>query len=321
MPSSWSTRPLPALPLSDWAETKHTLHLYLQIIGKVRLAGVPKQNHWWHAPLYVTPRGLTTRLIPYGTGGFAIDVDMSGSEPTDHAVRVETSGGAAEAFALREGTSVAAFYRRLFGALDALGITADIKAAPYDHPTSTTPFPDDEAHAQYDADAVARFHRILVWTHGVMEQFRGRFLGKSSPVHLFWHSFDLAVTRFSGRPAPGRPDDPVAREAYSHEVVSFGFWAGDDTTPEPAFYSYTYPEPNGLADAGLAPSAARWRAQENGALAVLPYAAVRAADDPQEALLDFLESSYRAGADLAGWDLDGFARNGTDAVRPRTEEA
>ena len=307
MPSPTALDPpvrFPSLPLAGWRATKDTLHLYVQIVGKVRLALFPKKNHWWHVTLYVSPRGLTTRPIPYGYGTFEIAFDF-----IDHRLVVTTSTGTVRGFDLHDGLSVAAFYRQLFEILHDLGIEAAIKAEPYDRPT-TTPFPEDDEHARYDAEAVHRFWTILVGVNDVLEVFRGRFLGKSTPVHFFWHSFDLVVTRFSGDPAPsemiagmGRVD----REAYSHEVISFGFWPGDDNVPAPAFYSYTFPEPDGLREEPLAPEAATWETVRGGAMALLMYDAVREADAPRQALLDFLESSYQAGARRAGWDLEAFA--------------
>jgi hypothetical protein len=293
---------LPPLPLAAWKTTKDTLHLYLQIVGKVRLALSPPANHWWHVTLYVTPRGLTTGPIPHGYGDFAIDFDL-----VDHALVTSASDGRRRRFDLEDGLSVAGFHDRLFADLDALGIEAPIRPVPYDT-FSTEPFPTDVRHASWDREHVERFRRIHVAVDGVFQEFRGRFTGKSTPVHVFWHSFDLALTRFSGRPAPAREGaGRVEREAYSHECISFGFWTGDDRTPEPAFYSYTAPEPAGLADEPLAPGAASWTPAGAGVLAVLPYDAVRAAEAPRQAVLAFLESAYQAGAKRAGWDREAFA--------------
>ncbi len=294
---SGSTKtPFPPLPLEEWRPTKDTLHLYCQIVGKIRLKLHPKRPHWWHVPLYVTVRGLTTRSIPYGDIAFSIDFDL-----TEHRLIVLTSDGRRHEIPL-QGQSVAEFYTKLFAALTDLGIRVKILAKPYDH-SSTEPFPSDREHATYDREYVERFWRILVGVDAVMNEFAGRFYGKTTPVHLFWHSFDLALTRFSGRRAPERQvENPVEREAYSHEVISFGFWAGDDRFPEPAFYSYTFPEPDGLAEQPLRPPQAMWAPQNGSHLAVLRYEDMRTAADPRQALLDFLQSSYEAGADLAGWD-------------------
>ena len=294
---------LPELPLAEWADTKDTLHLWVQIVGKVRLASTPPRNHWWHVPLYLDVRGLTTRRMHAGAVSFELAFDF-----VDHRLVVRTSRGEVESFGLADGLSVAAFDRRLHETLAGLGLDVTIREVPYRVPWTTTPFPDDHEHARYDRDAVERFWRILDWSDGMLELFSGWYCGKTSPVHLFWHGLDLAVTRFSGRRAPEVPDaGPVDREAYSHEVVSFGFWAGDRELGEPMYYSYTAPEPEGLRDRPLRPDEARWRGYGNGSLALLPYETVRASTDPERTLLAFLESAYRAGADAAGWDRAGLA--------------
>jgi Family of unknown function (DUF5996) len=293
------TRPrLPALPLEDWEATKETLHLWAQIVGKVRMASTAPRNHWWHVPLYVDVRGLTTRRMHSSQDvTFQIDFDF-----VDHRLVARTNQGAAESFALVDGLSVAAFDEQLHATLRGLGIEVEIRETPFGVPV-VTPFPADDVHASYDRDAVERFWRILDWTDGVFEEFAGWYCGKTSPVHLFWHSFDLALTRFGGSRAPELPNaDPVSREAYSHEVVSFGFWAGDQSMLEPTYYSYTAPEPPALRGQPLRPGEARWVERDGGSLAVLPYEAVRSAPEPRTALLAFLESTYEAGATLAGWD-------------------
>jgi len=302
MPTSVSSSDrLPALPLSSWEETKHTLHLYLQVVGKLRLALTPKRNHWWHVPFYVTPRGLTTSACPCSGNRqveFAFDF-------VDHRLVVTCSDGDTHTVDLHDGLSVQQFYTRVTGVLDALGIDVPILAEPFDHPDSTIPFADDTEHDRYDAEAVRRYSHVLTQLEPIFQTFRGRFVGKASPVHVFWHTLDLAYTRFSGRRAPEMPDaDRVTQEAYSHEVVSFGFWAGDANTPEPSFYSYTYPEPDALTSQPLRPDAAQWRTQESGSLALLAYDDVRTSDDPEATLLDFLESAYLAGATTADWDVD-----------------
>lgn len=295
----------PEMPLDAWRPTKNTLHLYCQIVGKIRLAMHPRVNHWWHVPLYVSPRGLTTRPIPYNGGNFEIEFDFQ-----DHELKIHTSKGELEDFALYDGLSVADFYSSLFSNLAKLGIEPKIRAIPYEAP-STTPFAEDTVNKSYDKKYVERFHQIQVAVADILEEFRGRFLGKSTPVHMFWHSFDIALTRFSGKRAPIRDGaNRVEREAYSHEVISFGFWFGDDkTVPAPAFYSYTAPEPAGLADEPLTPSNAQW-AESNGAhLGLLMYDDVRALDDPRSVVLEFLESAYQAGAKRAGWDAESFKLN------------
>ena len=291
---------LPELPLQAWEPTKTTLHLWVQIVGKVRLALMPPRNHWWHVPLYVDVRGLTTRRLHTASGStFQIDFDF-----VDHSLQVRTAEGVSKWFALRHGLSVADFDRELHSLLGRLNLDVVIKEEPYRVPT-TTPFPDDRAHASYDHDAVVRFWQILDWADSVFDEFAGWFSGKTSPVHFFWHSFDLAFSRYAGGRAPPSPDvDPVTREAYSHEVIAFGFWPGDEQVPEPTFYSYTSPEPAGLRDHALDPVGAHWTQRGTGSLAVLPYDAVRTAFDPRAELLTFLASAYRAGADAAGWDVD-----------------
>lgn len=294
---------LPPLPYPDWEPTKETLHLWAQIVGKVKLASSPPKNHWWHVPLYLDVHGLTTRLL-HGAGGDGFEIRF---DFVTHRLVIETATGD-ESFPLVDGLSVSAFDEKLHARLGSLGLDVPILEKPFGVPT-TTPFPEDRGHASYDAEAVERFWHVLGWSADVLEEFAGRFCGKQSPVHLFWHSFDLALTRFSGRRAPAMPDaDPVTQEAYAAEVVSFGFWAGDRNLREPAYYSYTAPEPEGLRDRPLAPAGqAHWIEQGAGSLAILPYEAVRPAADPRSALLGFLESAYEAGADAAGWDREGLS--------------
>lgn len=286
--------PWPLLPLKAWQDTYVTLHMWTQIVGKIRLALSPTINHWWHVPLYVTSRGLTTSPIPLGSQSFEIIFDF-----IDHNLLVQTSGGATKALALIP-RSVADFYQELMAILRSLAIEVQIHGKPDEVP-NPIPFAEDHEHAAYDADAVNRFWQILVQTDLVFKAFRGRFLGKCSPVHFYWGSFDLAVTRFSGRPAPERPAaDPITREAYSHEVISHGFWPGGGLISGPAFYSYTAPEPNGLSQAAIRPPAAFYSSDLSEFL--LMYEDVRNADSPQQALLEFLQSTYEAGANLAHWD-------------------
>jgi hypothetical protein len=290
---------LPELSLTSWEATKETLHLWMQIVGKIRMASSPPRNHWWHVTLYVDVRGMTTRRM-HSTSGVTFEIVF---DFVDHRLVVLTNDGRVESFELVDGLSVAAFDEKLHGVLDRLGIDVPIRESPFGVP-ATTPFPNDREHASYDRDAVERFWRILDWSDGVFEEFSGWFCGKTSPVQLFWHSLDLAVTRFSGKRAPSLPGaDPITQEAYSHEVVSFGFWAGDENVREPTYYSYTAPEPPGLRDRPLRPDEAFWADQGAGSLARLPYETVRNAADPKAMLLDFLESAYQAGAGAAGWDV------------------
>jgi hypothetical protein len=289
---------LPPLPLAEWRATKDTLHLYCQILGKVRLATTAPRNHWWNVPLYVDVRGLTTRRMRHADTTFQIDLDL-----LDHRLRARTSDGREDGFALDADLSVAGFDAGLHRVLAGLGVDVDIREQPFGVPM-TTPFPDDREHAAWDRDAVERYWRVLDWTDRAFEEFSGWFRGKTSPVHLFWHSLDLAVSRFSGRAAPPLDADAVTREAYADEVISFGFWAGDDNLREPAFYSYTAPEPAGLRDQPLA--GGEWIDFGTGSLAVLPYETVRRSERPKQALLGFLQSAYEAGARAAGWDAQGF---------------
>lgn len=290
--------PLPALALTDWEQSKTTLHLFAQIVGKIRMALMPARNHWWHVPLYLHARGLTTRPVPYDQSRVEILFDF-----IDHSCIVALNDGRRIAFALRD-RSVAQFYQELFSALAAFGIEPHIRARPYDIAIQT-PFARDHTHAHYDSEYVQRFWRILSWMEPVFWEFNGDFGGKLSPIHLFWHSLDLAVTRFSGRDATPPPNaNNVNRIAYSREVISFGFWAGDARIPEPAFYAYAYPEPPRLREMPLAPQQAYWGELNGGSLALFRYADMRANDDPRAALLEFFGSAYRICAQAAHWPVD-----------------
>jgi Family of unknown function (DUF5996) len=292
---------LPELHLADWRATKDTLHLYAQILGKIRLATTAPRNHWWNAPLYLDVRGLTTRRLHHRDATFAISIDLA-----DHVVTVRTADGRDRSFELGHGMPVADFDARLHAMLAELGIDVEINEQPFGVPM-TTPFPQDVEHGSWDRDAIERFGRVLDFSDRVFEEFSGWFNGKTSPVHLFWHSFDLAVTRFSGRPAPAFDTDPVSHEAYSHEVISFGFWPGDDTVGDAAYYAYAAPEPQGLREQPL--PVGEWVESGASSLAVLPYETVRAAQDPRATLLTFCQAAYEAGATLAGWDTTSFASN------------
>ncbi|HLL07923.1 MAG TPA: DUF5996 family protein [Nocardioidaceae bacterium] len=293
----------PPLPYHDWEPTKQTLHRYAQIIGKIRLALVPYRNHWWHVTLLPATRGLTTGPMPVDGRDVEILLDL-----LDHRLCVVTSDGQERSFDLGRRPACADFYRDVFDALHAVGVNVAINAAPFDLGDSP-PLHDDTLHDSYDADAVGRFWRVLAATQHVLTEFASRFNGKASPVHLFWHSFDLAHARYSGRPATVPPQaDPVTAEAYSHEVIAFGFWPGDARrTPYPAFYSYTAPEPDGLASRPLQPVQASWQETGSGSLAILSYDDLRRDASPKSTLLDFFESAYQAGARSAGWDVTGFA--------------
>eukprot|EP00903_Cladosiphon_okamuranus_P001886 g1884.t1 len=288
---------LPALPYSDWADTKDTLHLFLQIIGKIRLKAHPKLNHWWHVTLYPHVRGLTTGRIPYQGSGFEIFFDM-----IDHRVTVSLNDGRQEAFDV-PGLTVAQFHEALFSRLEALGVSIRIVGVPYDN-KSKIPFAEDTAQRAYDADAVSDYWRALCSIASIFETYRSTFVGKQTPVQLYWHSFDLVVTRFSGRAHPLEGGTQSDREAYSHEVISIGFWPGDDTFPEAAFYGYAYPEPDGLNQVALAPLEAFWAEKNGGALAILKYEDARKAADPSKAILAFLESLYDGAAHKADWPVE-----------------
>jgi len=288
---------LPALPLNAWEPTKDTLHLWAQIVGKTRLALMPMRNHWWNATLYPSARGLTTHRMPSEAHNLEIEIDL-----VDHRLAARTSDAEA-GFDLHDGLAVAAFHQHFHDTLELLDVRAGIRAEPFGVPM-TTPFPADQQHASYDTEAVTRFLRILQWSADVLEEFAGWYCGKSSPVQLFWHGFDLATSRFSGKRVPTAPDlDAVEAEAYSHEIISFGFWSGDQISPYPAYYSYTAPEPTELRMRTLRPPSAEWLARGGGSLAILRYDDVRNSADPKATLLSFLHSAYEAGASLAGWDL------------------
>ncbi len=295
----------PRLSLNQWQDTCETLHLWSQIVGKIRLSQMPWINHSWHVPLYVTARGLTTTLIPYGTRAFEIDFDF-----TDHWLHIATSEGESRSFRLRP-MSVANFYRKLMKALGEMDIEVRIWTIPVEIPNPVQPFPENEKQASYDPEAVGRFWQALLQMHRVFTDFRAHFIGKVSPVHFFWGAFDLAVTRFSGRTARKHPGgapncaDWVMEEAYSHEVSSAGFWPGAGLG-EAAFYAYAYPEPDGFSEYIVQPEAAYYH-KELGEF-ILPYEAVRTADEPDIVLLDFLQSTYEAAADLAGWDRNALER-------------
>lgn len=295
----------PALPYDAWKDTLATLHMWTQIVGKIRLTQTPWMNHAWHVPLYVTARGLGTSPIPWRDLVFELDFDF-----IDHLLRIGVSDGRTRTVLL-EPRSVADFYRDLFRQLDELGLQVRIEARPNEVPMAI-PFDQDEQHAAYDPDYANRFWRVLVQADRVFKQFRAGFIGKASPVHFFWGSFDLATTRFSGARAPAHPGgvpncpDWVTREAYSHEVSSCGFWPGNDAAPAPLFYSYAYPQPAGFAQAPVRPAEARFDAAFGEF--VLPYDAVRLAASPDAALLEFLQSTYEAAATLAHWNRQELER-------------
>jgi hypothetical protein len=305
----------PDLPLSEWADTCATLHLWTQVIGKIRLARAPMVNHWWQSALYVTSRGLTTSPMPFGSTSFQIDFDF-----IDHTLKLQTSKGEIETVVLGP-RSVADFYAEVMGRLRGLGLETRIWTMPVEIPDSI-PFEQDKVHASYDPDYVTRFWRVLVQVDRVLTRFRGQFLGKVSPVHFFWGSFDMAVTRFSGRRAPKLASASpnlgawVMQEAYSHEVSSCGFWPGNGGFGKAAFYSYAYPEPEGFASAPVFPDATYY--DRGLGQHILPYDAVRLARSPDDDLMRYLISTYEAAAGPGHWDRAllerGGSNNAADAV-------
>jgi hypothetical protein len=294
----------PVLTYNDWKDTCSTLHMWTQVVGKIKLALSPMVNHWWQVPLYVSPRGLATGPIPYGHRIFEITFDFIG-----HILHVASSDGRTITIPL-EPRSVADFYGELIGSLRAIDIDVKIWTTPCEIP-DPIPFEQDHLHASYDPEYANRFWRVLVQASRVMNDFRARFAGKVSPVHFFWGSFDLAVTRFSGRPAPRHPGAPniadvVTVEAYSHEVSSCGFWPGGPGADSPIFYAYAYPEPEGFRDYPVRPATAFYSDQMREFL--LPYGAVRASSAPDDTLMEFLQSTYEAEAVLAKWDRAALER-------------
>lgn len=283
----------PALPLEDWQETNDTVHMWTQIVGKIRLVQTPLTNQWWNVTLYVTPRGLTTSAVPYEDKSFSIDFDF-----LSHKLIVQTSFNDGFSFDL-EPMTVADFYEKLFGKLKENGIDVKIKAVP-DELEKPIPFAEDTTHKSYDKAAVEKFFRALSNIDRVFKEFRARFIGKCSPVHFFWGSFDLAVTRFCGRNAPPRENaDRITRIAYDQEVISHGFWTGNGFG-EPTFYAYTTPEPEGFKEAKVKPDAAFYSKEMSEFL--LKYEDVRTSENPDQTILDFLQTTYEAGANLAEWN-------------------
>ena len=296
--------PWPELPLSEWKDTLATVHMWTQVVGKIRLKLTPLVNHWWNVPLYVTARGLTTSGMPYNDRLLQISFDF-----IDHLLVIETTEGSTKTIDLRH-CSVAEFYQETMAALESLKMPVTIWTTPVEVP-DRIPFEEDQKHATYDPEYMQRCWRILVQTNRVLTKFRSRFIGKVSPVHFFWGAFDMAVTRFSGRPAPLHPGVPncgvfVMQEAYSHEVSSCGLWPGGGLVDNPAFYSYSYPEPPGFKDYAIQPREAYYHTGISEFL--LPYNVVRSSSSPGEVLLSFLQSTYEAAATCGGWDRQALER-------------
>ncbi len=298
----------PALPLAEWKDTYATLHMWTQIVGKVRLALTPQINHYWGTTLYVSSRGLTTSPIPYDGGSFELQFDFIA-----HSLEITNSRGESRSFRLVPRT-VAEFYAEFMGALHSLGIDVKVWAMPVEVPRPVR-FTLDESHKSYDSEYAHRFWRILVSVDNVFREFRSRFIGKSSPVHFFWGSFDLAVTRFSGRRAPERPGaDPITKEAYSHECISVGFWPGDgEVVKDAAFYAYAAPEPAGFGARRVLPAKAFYSKEKSEFF--LMYDDLRLADSPEQSLLDFCQSTYEAGAILGNWDRANLERPASGAAK------
>jgi Family of unknown function (DUF5996) len=291
---------LPPLPLAEWQETQATLHMWMQIVGKLQLALTPLVNHWWNVTFFLTARGIETQALPYAGGTLQVRFDF-----LDHSLVMATSRGETRVLPLRSQT-VADFYREVMQAISDLGVEVRIWPVPVELPDPIA-FEKDIVHHSYDREAVTKFWHIFSWADAVMKEFRSRFIGKSSPVHFFWGSFDLAVTRFSGRRAPERPGaDRITREAYSHEVSSAGLWPGGGPIKAPAFYSYAAPEPAGFAQQGVRPAQAFYHPEMKEFL--LMYDDVRQAASPRDALMDFLQSTYDVAADLAHWDRKALER-------------
>lgn len=300
MPNDQQSITWPSLPLKQWKDTCATLHMWTQIVGKIRAEFTPLVNHWWNVPLYVNARGLTTSLIPYGDRPFEISFDFLA-----HELVLQVTDGARAALPLSP-MPVADFFQRVMDMARSSGIQVNIWPTPVEVP-DPIPFDRDDVHSSYDPQAVGKFWKILLNVQSVFEDFRSNFIGKCSPIHFFWGSFDLAVTRFSGRRAPERLGaDPVTREAYSHEVSSVGFWPGSGNEGDPAFYSYTAPEPPGFSGWPVRPAAARYDGQLREF--ILMYDEVQRSASPRATLLDFCQSTYEAGATLGKWDRNALER-------------
>lgn len=297
-----SQRKLPALSYRGNEQKKTTLHLFLQVVGKIRLKLSPRKNHWWYVTEYVSSQGITTGPIAYNLGMDRFEITFNFIR---HQLEINTSKGEFECFSLKDGLTVAEFYRDLMSILDKFNIKVSILDVPYDLGIEKA-FSEITEYHHYDTDYTEKLWQILMWVDHVFKEFSGRFYGKTCPVHLYWHSMDLAVTRFSGKEAPPMRNDARIsdKDAYSHECISFGFWAGDENTPEPAFYSYTYPSPEALEKEPLKPSSAGWIDVNGSPMAILKYEDLLNTENPKSDLLEFLESAYRAGAVRADWNIE-----------------
>lgn len=295
---------LPSLPYKENVKKKMTLHLFLQIIGKIRLKMTPRKNHWWYITEYIETRGITSGSIPYNEGADQFEIIIN---VQNHQLEVNTSQGEYEHFALNDKLTVADFYKNLKGILEKLNISVSIVDVPFDLDIDKQ-FSEITEYHHYDKDYTTDLWRTMLWISNVFKEFSGRFYGKTCPVQLYWHSFDLVVTRFSGKEAPPMPADARLsdKDAYTHECISFGFWAGDENVPEPAFYSYTYPSPNVIDKEVIKPASAEWVESNGSPMAILKYKNLLNSKTPRQDLLSFLESTYQAGAKKANWDIEKF---------------
>ena len=293
---------LPELPYGEWTETRITIHLILQIIGKTRLGLTPRKNHWWFITIYIAPRGFSTFTIPIEDGASSLQIEL---DVLRKAVVITHSLKGEVVIDLHDGLAVSEFYKQYMEELQQLGLSPDFIKRPYDMGIEK-PFDQLEEYSNYDWDYIHKFWQLMQWNNSIFQEFSGRFYGKTCPVQIYWHHMDLAVTRFSGKKL--EPMDKSARisdrDTYSHEQISFGFWVGDDNVPEPAYYSYTFPSPPGIDEKALAPAEASWVDANGSPMAFLRYEDVRTSEDPRQAVLDFLESAYQAGAELAGWQVN-----------------
>lgn len=295
---------LPVLPYKKYVQEKMTLHLFLQIIGKIRLKMTPRKNHWWYITEYIDTKGFSTRPIPYNSGADQFEICINVQK---HQLEVHTSQGDFESFPLHDKLTVADFYKKLMNILETLNISVSIVDIPFDLDIDK-PFSKITEYHHYNEDYTKNLWRTMLWIANVFKAFSGRFYGKTCPVHLYWHSFDLVVTRFNGNEAPPMPEDARLsdKDAYTHECISFGFWPGDENVPEPAFYSYTYPSPDGIDKESIKPASAEWVDSNGSPMALLKYNSLLESKNPRQDLLDFLESTYQAGAKKANWDIDKF---------------
>lgn len=293
---------LPDLPFSEWTDTRLTLHLILQIIGKSRLKLTARKNHWWYITLYVTSRGFGTHSIPINDGQDSIDIEF---DILKKEVVILCSTGTVMSISLESNPDIAAFYKQYMDALASLGLRPQFVAKPFDMGIEE-PFEQLTMYHHYDWDFIHRFWKLMRWNNAIFKEFSGRFYGKTCPVQIYWHHLDLTVTRFSGKKLPKMDESAriLEKDTYSHEQISFGFWAGDDNLQEPMYYSYTYPSPEGIDKEILQPKAAKWAESNGSPMALLRYEDVKSADDPAGAVMAFLESAYQAGAKRAGWNIE-----------------